>query len=825
MLYSILSLIIFLVTYYQKESKISQFLDSRTTQEIYNYDVLYDKYKKISKIIFDTKININQVKEIFSPAKDANKKEKAFIREKLYKHLKDTYNLLHDVNIKQLHFHLPNNDSFLRFHKPSKFGDNLSNIRETVKYVNENKKPVDGFEEGRIYNGYRFVFPLSKDNEHLGSVEVSFSTLALSLEYIENYKEVASFLISSSVIKEKVFNSEKSTYVVSKIKGYSTEKKILSAVKNKIGKKPLDDISDSLLEKIDKNIADTELNYFSIYDHKNNKIFTFLKVRNPINNKAVGLFVISKDAGIIVNATKNFYTINLLSNILILIVLFFIYKEITYRQKIAKVNRQLNKSLKLFDENVIASNSDLNGHITYVSEALCKTTGYTKSELIGRPHSIFRHPDTPKKTFRELWNIIQSGNEWSGELRSLKKDGGFLWFSVVISPEFNEKGEIIGYGSIKQDISPQKAKEQFMANMSHELRTPLNAIIGFSKILTKKQIDNSLIALSKQITTSSDSLLNLINDILDLSKINDDKFTINPYQFNAYSEIEKLYEKFEVLISKKQIHFNSFVSKNLKGTFIADFHRVEQIILNLISNAMKFTDKDGTISCEIKYVDNLLIITIEDDGIGMSKEAQDKIFLPFIQADGSTTRKYGGTGLGLSITQKLIEMMQGKIELESKEGAGSTFKVMLPIDKISDDYSELNSIQEEVEKVPLEAHILVAEDNKTNQMLIKMLLEDFGITCDIANDGLEAVKLYNPERHAIILMDESMPNMNGLEAMKFIKEKYQNLHIPIIALTANAMQGDKEKFISLGMDDYVAKPIDDDVLYESIKKALNESIK
>ena len=208
-------------------------------------------------------------------------------------------------------------------------------------------------------------------------------------------------------------------------------------------------------------------------------------------------------------------------------------------------------------------------------------------------------------------------------------------------------------------------------------------------------------------------------------------------------------------------------------------------------------------------------------GVVQNKETQDKVFEPFTQADGSTTRKYGGTGLGLSITQDLVTLMNGKIKLESSEGVGTTFKVTLPLEKLHQELEDSqNQLSEENTEDNLSGHILIVEDNKTNQMLVKMLIEDFGLTCDIANDGLEAVAIYQPQKHQVVLMDENMPNMNGIEAMLSIKDKYKEKTTPIIALTANAMQGDRERFLNLGMDGYVSKPIKEKQLYEALKEFL-----
>ena len=310
-----------------------------------------------------------------------------------------------------------------------------------------------------------------------------------------------------------------------------------------------------------------------------------------------------------------------------------------------------------------------------------------------------------------------------------------------------------------------------------------------------------------------------------MSKITDSKFTIEQHPFNAYNEILDYSKNFEGLTSQKNITLNTIVSENLKVLLFGDWHRISQVILNIISNSIKFTPSGGKIIYKTDYINGMLILSVSDNGIGMNEEVKNKIFKPFEQADGSTTRKYGGTGLGLSITQSLVELMDGKIELDSKEGDGTTFIITIPLEKVEEtkEDNEIKLMEEDKEN-SLSGHILIVEDNKTNQMLIKMLLEEFGLTCDIANDGVEAVEMYDPNKHSLVLMDENMPNMNGLEAMKILHEKYQDTCGAIIALTANAMEGDKERFLKLGMDGYVAKPIDEDKLYMAVKEFLIKNI-
>lgn len=488
-----------------------------------------------------------------------------------------------------------------------------------------------------------------------------------------------------------------------------------------------------------------------------------------------------------------------------------------------KAKKVLDKSLKVFGDNVIASDSDLKGVISYASDALCKISGFSKDELLGKPHSVLRHPETSKEIFKDMWKDLKKEKSWKGELKNIKKDGGFYWVKTTISPKYDANNHLIGYSSVRHDMTSQKVKEEFLANMSHELRTPLNSIIGFSSILQKKLKIKENKELIEHVEDSSKHLLSLINDILDLSKMNSAEFKIDQYEFNAYHEITKFSKRFEGLSKKKLLCITS-VSEELKAFFLGDWLRISQIILNLISNSIKFTKDDGKIIFDVTYIDNSIVLCISDNGIGMTQEVQDKIFKPFTQADGSTTRIYGGTGLGLSITQKLVEAMNGNIDLKSEEDIGTTFIVTIPLQKVSgstiaNEHIEKTALPKETGTIS--GHILVVEDNKTNQILLSMFLEDFGITCDMANDGLEAVDIYDPQIHKIVLMDENMPNMNGIEAMKIIKERYKDRATPIIALTANSMDGEKERFLKEGMDGYLSKPIDEEQLYKVIKSFIS----
>lgn len=366
-------------------------------------------------------------------------------------------------------------------------------------------------------------------------------------------------------------------------------------------------------------------------------------------------------------------------------------------------------------------------------------------------------------------------------------------------------------------IHLQKVKEQFLTNMSHELRTPLNAIIGFSSLLNNKLPHES--QLISPIQESSHHLLEIINDILDISKIQSGKFSIHKELFNFNEKLNPFLENFYYKLSEKHITFK--VNSSIKNDLYlnGDWLRISQVINNFFSNALKFTPKYGTIELSLNYDATFLNFSIHDTGIGISQEVMQKILNPFEQADSSTTKNFGGTGLGLSISNSIVKMMDGKITIESQEKVGSTFSFQIKLEQASST-KIIPKVCVRDEEINIAAHVLIVEDNKTNQMLLSMLLDDAGMTFDIANDGLEAVKIYEDNKYNIVLMDENMPNMNGVDAMLKIREDHDNV-VPIIAVTANVMKGDEKRLLDAGMDGFVAKPIDDKELYATIQSHLH----
>ena len=358
----------------------------------------------------------------------------------------------------------------------------------------------------------------------------------------------------------------------------------------------------------------------------------------------------------------------------------------------------------------------------------------------------------------------------------------------------------------------EKAKAEFLANMSHEIRTPLNAMFGFITILKEKEMDNESRKYLNIIEKSGKNLLTIINDILDFSKIESGKMTIEKIEFNPKEEIEIIRNLFSSSASQKNILLK-FDENNLKWNIVSDPTRIKQVISNLLSNAIKFTPENKKIILNVKYDENKEELSVEiiDEGIGIPKDKLNTIFDSFSQADNSTTRKYGGSGLGLTISSKLIELLGGKLKVESEIGKGSKFYFTIPAKKTKlIPKKEKKEIKKTLDE-KFDKYILVVEDNPANQMFMEVILDKMGVKFDMANDGIEAVEKFKQNKYDVILMDENMPNMDGIEATKRIREieRENHLnHIAIVALTANAMDGDKEKFILAGMDFYLSKPVD-----------------
>jgi len=378
-----------------------------------------------------------------------------------------------------------------------------------------------------------------------------------------------------------------------------------------------------------------------------------------------------------------------------------------------------------------------------------------------------------------------------------------------------------------------QAKSAFLANMSHELRTPMNAIMGMITLARRRVDDTTALDQLDKAKGAADRLLGIINDILDLSKIEADRLTLEQTNFTLGEVLENLMSLIAPKVTEKGLKLRVDLTPDVAHlTLLGDALRLGQILLNLTGNALKFTAL-GSITVHVRRVeesatDVLLRFEIQDTGIGISAAAQEKLFTAFEQADGSMTRKYGGTGLGLAISKRLARMMGGEVGVESTEGEGSIFWFTARLGKGSDAIPPAPTFSQDTAEARLKAEfagtrILLAEDEPVNQEVSRGLLEDVGFAVDLAEDGVEAVDLAKRTRYALILMDMQMPNLNGIDATKAIRALPGYAQTPILAMTANAFDEDRDVCIAAGMNDHIAKPVEPNRLFETLLKWLGKS--
>jgi len=364
------------------------------------------------------------------------------------------------------------------------------------------------------------------------------------------------------------------------------------------------------------------------------------------------------------------------------------------------------------------------------------------------------------------------------------------------------------------------AKQQFLSTMSHEIRTPLNSILGFTNVLLKTDLSEKQKEFLQAIKTSGDSLIFLINDILDLAKVNAGKMTFEKQPFQIAKAITTIQNSFDLKLKEKNLEIENEFDNRIPAMLVGDSIRLNQIILNLMSNAVKFTHK-GKITISVKLLNEdeekaTVEFAISDTGIGIAENKTESIFNLFEQAEIGTSNSYGGSGLGLAIVKQLVESQGGSIGLKSKPGEGSTFSFILTFEKTNVNEvaeTEPDIINHDSETKNL--RVLVAEDVILNQLLIQMILSDFGFEPEIVDNGKIAIEKMETNAYDIILMDLNMPEMNGFETARYIRETMKS-KIPIIALTADVTITDVTKCKEYGMDDYISKPIDENLLYSKM---------
>jgi len=598
-------LTLYLLGNVQSELEEQHFMSQTNNLKI-AYEQVLEGYKLSSQVIYDNIINQSEVLSLFAQANGASEEEQADIRTQLYDLLIEDYQRLDSLNLRQLHFHLPDNTSFLRFHRPDLFGDSLTDVRYTIMLANRDLAPVIGFEEGRIYNGFRYVYPLFYEGEHIGSVETSVSFLAIQQNLNQSLPGGLTFVLRAEVVGATVFESEQENYIVSDISDvYAYDREVVETYQDEdMSWETIQRINEALDAEVINRLNDGET--FSIYAPIGDEryIVSVLGVNN-IRDEHVGAII-------------------------------------SYQKDVFISNSRITATLSQIA--IIVSGFGAGIFLLYVDRSTAFINRQRKQ--LATQNSQLEEANTALELARQ------------------------------------------------QAESANQLKSQFLANMSHELRTPLNAILNFSRFVSEGmlgEVNQEQVGMLGRINDNGKHLLSLINDLLDISKSEAGELKLFVEDdINLKKEFDSITSVASTLIGDKPVQIITEIDDNLPP-MLGDRRRIRQIMLNLVSNASKFTS-EGSIRISLKQDQQQIVFTVEDTGIGIAPKDHELIFQTFTQTT-EAIKQGGGTGLGLPISRRLAEIHQGSLTVQSELGRGATFVVRMPLQ--SDALLQLKQAQNE----------------------------------------------------------------------------------------------------------------------------------
>ncbi|QLI81448.1 PAS domain S-box protein [Chitinibacter fontanus] len=521
--------------------------------------------------------------------------------------------------------------------------------------------------------------------------------------------------------------------------------------------------------------------------------------------------------------------------------------DITEQKHAAERLRQLSAAIEASPSPVVITNAQ--GLIEYINPKFESILGYQMDDVKQRRLDFFVAHPVDHARFQSLWAAdVTPELDWHYDILHRHRRGHELWMSLSISPIYSEEQGMTHYVAVYEDIDVRKnaeaqlvaakeaadqanqLKSDFLANMSHEIRTPMNAILGMTHLTLKTDLSSKQRDYLQKTSAAAESLLHILNDILDFSKIEANRLQIEITPFRLASVIEQVCALHQMKAEEKGLSLNVTLAADCPPAVIGDPLRLGQILNNLVGNAIKFTQK-GSVNVHLERVAELdkqirLHATVQDSGIGLNADQIKKLFKPFSQADGSTTRKFGGTGLGLSISKRLVELMGGDIWVESTPNIGSIFHFTLLLDKCHEAQLQAENDAHRDAKFLHGIRILLVEDNPLNQQVASELLSGVGASVILAQHGGEALGWLSiePLPCDVILMDLQMPVLDGNETTRLLRSDPRLQSVPIIAMTAHAMSDERQRCLDAGMNDYVTKPIQPDILFATIAKWVGDKI-
>jgi two-component system sensor histidine kinase/response regulator len=525
--------------------------------------------------------------------------------------------------------------------------------------------------------------------------------------------------------------------------------------------------------------------------------------------------------------------------------------------------RALDNQKFALDQHAIVSITDLEGRITYANDRFCQITGYSREELLGRNHRIINSGTQSRAFFQQLWQTIAAGQVWHGEICNRNCAGGLYWVNATIVPLLGDDGRPAQYIAIRTEITARvlaerklgelnadlesvigrrtqaleeatllasqanRAKSEFLSNMSHEMRTPMNSILGMAFLALRASPSPQVRQYLTHISDSGRYLLELISSILDFSKIESGKLELEAVDFSLPAVARAAAALMEESASQKSLVLRVDIDPALERPLRGDPLRLRQVLLNYLGNAVKFSPR-GEIRLYARAVQRddagvVMRLEVRDPGIGMSADELERVFQPFHQADSSTSRRFGGTGLGLAICRKIADAMRGQVGADSVPGQGSTFwlETRLPWGQalaLAAPEPDATSLPQRWTQALGGARVLVVDDNALNLTVAAELLEAAGARVLLAGDGRRALDVLSAEPVDCVLMDMQMPEMDGLETTRQIRDVLGLDLLPVVAMTANARREDRNECLAAGMDDFVTKPVVPETLYATVAR-------
>lgn len=940
------------------EHEVEEQIDSKLKQQQVAYDAVINGLSMVTETLFEETLDQPEVLSLFAQGQNSYGDEQDIARGLLYRKLYRSYQALKQKGFRQLHFHTAEGISYLRFHRPAIYGDPLFEARESVRLVNTQLKPVQGFESGRFFHGFRFLFPLIYQGKHLGSVEtsVSFKTIEKNLNQLVPNEHFI-FVLNKTTTFAKLFPSERSIYQDFELNhdfvtedlgaklGHPTPvpeiqtqlQKALLGQSDTIAKNMLEHQAFGLVEtlngstyvvqflpvyNVNKEVEAYILSYALSPDldafYNNGLIIQLALVgliaslmfgfyKKQVNTQileqehqkfkaisetmAEGLFVQDKEGRINfinhaaeeildlphdsaigavahdllhvhynklgkevpiedcpirvvtqhgevyssedeffrkgngelvpVQVTSAAYAVNGQESGSVTI-----FRDITQRKE---DEQQLRLASIVFDSTlsgIVITDPNLN--ILAVNKAFSQITGYSKEEVLGQHIRILKSGIHDRVFYDVMWQHLRDDGYWEGEIWNKRKNGEIYPQIKATSVVYDQNGEISHYVSVFSDFTDRKryeddlkkarkkalesaeAKSEFLANMSHEIRTPMNGILGMLELALDTELTTEQREFLRIAHASSDTLLELLNSILDLAKYEAGKVELEQIDFNPRQVLEDIVKLFAPQAQRKSLEIALLIDPDLPEYVNGDPTRLRQVITNLMGNAIKFTDEGEivvTAKAEKQNKHWQLQIEVKDTGIGISEQAQQKIFESFSQADGSTTRKYGGTGLGLSLSKKIVQSMNGSITLASTEGEGSCFSVTIELNPA---HKEHHGFQANIELEGLRA--LIVDDNATNRLIIERYCDTWKIFHQSAGSGIQALKLLQDAAHKgkpfdLLLTDMMMPEMDGVQLAQRIRQLPELHALKMVLITSYSGRSLQSQAQQAQFDLFVPKPI------------------